>query len=184
MHPLCLLACDSEEAAPEAQQSPETAAETSPAEPAPAEEPPSAATPESGNGNDVEIVLTDKLDGVTNHYCIDIAGGNRDIDTANGLQTHTCYSYQGSLGDDQVFDASRFASNVLFMPRYDVCATLAALTAGSAVGLATCDGSDLQALTFDEEGRIHPVSAPEMCITAGQPTRFGRSETHQIKALS
>ncbi|MEL6526334.1 MAG: DUF3500 domain-containing protein, partial [Chloroflexota bacterium] len=48
----------------------------------------------------VEITLIDPLDGVTNSYCIDIAGGNENVDPANGLQAHTCYSYQGDLGTD------------------------------------------------------------------------------------
>ena len=34
----------------------------------------------------VEIALTDQLDGNINLYCLDIAGGNENVDPANGLQ--------------------------------------------------------------------------------------------------
>ena len=135
--------------------------------------------------NNVEISLSDKLDGVTSEYCLDIAGGNKNIDITKGLQAHTCYSYRGSLGDDQAFDTAKFADNKLYMPVYDVCATLEGLTSGSKVGLATCeDGNELQTLTYSGDGKISPVAASDMCFTAAKDTRFGRSKTHQIKKLS
>jgi len=139
---------------------------------------------EQADAAPVEIALSDKLDGVTNNYCFDIAGGNKDIDVSKGLQAHTCYSYRGSLGADQIFDASEFINNKLYMPEFDVCASLDGLEAGSKVGLSACDDSDLQALTFGEDGRISPVAASDMCLTAAKDTRFGRSKQHQIKALT
>ena len=70
------------------------------------------------------------------------------------------------------------------MPNYDVCATASALTAGSSIGLASCeDGNELQTISF-ENGKFSPVAAPNMCVTAAQDTRFGRSDKHQIKKLS
>ena len=138
----------------------------------------------NANAAKVEIVLADKLDGITSEYCIDVAGGNRNIDITKGLQSHTCYSYRGDLGEDQTFETDRFADNVLYMSEIEVCAQLASLEEGAAVGLAECDESDLQALAFSEEGTISPVKAPEMCLTAGEDTRFGRSKTHQIKKVA
>ena len=135
-------------------------------------------------GEAVEIALTDKLDGVTNNFCIDIAGGNKDVDTSKGLQAHTCYSYQGELGTDQIFDTGKFSDNVLYMPVYDVCATLSGLESGAKIGLSACDGSDLQMVSFTGEGLIKSVLAPDMCFTAAQETRFGRAKIHQIKDLS
>lgn len=140
--------------------------------------------PAAASTENVEITLIDVLDGVTSSYCIDIAGGNKDIDISKGLQAHTCYSYRGEIGTDQTFTPSRFANNELYMPDYDVCATAASLSAGSAIGLASCEGSDLQKVSFSGSGTISMMAAPELCFTAAQDTRFGRSKVHQIKALS
>ena len=134
----------------------------------------------------VEVVLTDKLDGNLSGYCIDIKGGNQSVDPANGLQAHTCYSYRGSLGTDQIFDTARFTDNILYMPEYEVCAEVAAIEAGASVGLASCDGNDKQSFTFAGEGAITPSSATHLCFTAGTETKMGRGGTsaHQIKTLS
>lgn len=132
----------------------------------------------------VEITLIDPLDGVTNSYCIDIAGGNQNVDPANGLQAHTCYSYQGDLGTDQIFDTTGFASGTLYMPVYDVCAQVASVSAGAKIGLATCDGSDLQTFAFGDGGTISPASDTSLCFTASAETRFGRSDVHQISDMT
>lgn len=138
----------------------------------------------NANAAKVEIVLADKLDGVTSEYCIDVVGGGKNINIEKGLQSHTCYSYRGDLGKDQAFESDRFADNVLYMTEFEVCAQLDSLEEGASVGLAGCDDSDLQTLTFTESGNISPAKAPEMCLTAGEDTRFGRSKKHQIKTLT
>lgn len=117
---------------------------------------------------------------------MDIAGGNQDVDPANGLQAHTCYSYQSNLGTDQVFETDYFAQNTLFMPIHDVCATVADAIEGAEVSLATCDGTDAQSFIFSGSGRITPKTAPELCFTAAEDTRLGRGGTsaHQIKDLT
>ncbi len=134
----------------------------------------------------VEVTLVDHLDGNLNGYCIDIAGGNRNIDINKGLQTHTCYSYRGDLGKDQVFDSEQFAKHALYMPNYNVCASLTSLEVGSKVNLAECNGSRLQSITFTKAGKLRPTGLPELCLTAGKETRFGRggSSPHQIKDLT
>ena len=129
----------------------------------------------------VEIYALDMLDNAQAGYCLDIAGGQgAQADPSNGLQGHTCYSPSGELFVDQTFESERFADGVLFMPEFDVCAQVD----GSAVGLAACDGSDAQSFAFSGEGAITPASAPGMCLTLGEDTRSGRSDTNQIKALS
>lgn len=144
----------------------------------------SDAKPDASSDEMVEITLIDVLDGVTSSYCIDIAGGNKNIDITKGLQAHTCYSYRGEIGTDQTFATSNFASNELYMPDFDVCATVGSLTAGSAIGLAACDGSDLQKVSFSGSGTISMIASPDLCFTAAEASRFGRSEVHQIKKLS
>jgi len=53
--------------------------------------------------------------------------------------------------------------------------------AGAKIGLAKCDGSDAQKIKLTENGTISPVSAPDMCFTAAQESRFGRAEKHQLR---
>ena len=138
-------------------------------------------TAEVGTSADaVEIVLVDPLDSTTNEYCLDIAGGRESVDPANGLQGHTCYSYTGSLGSDQIFDASRIADNVLAMPEYDVCVSVS----GTDISLIACDDSDAQKISFGEDGTIRPAAATEMCLTLAADTKSGKSDVHQIKKLS
>lgn len=132
----------------------------------------------------VEITLIDKLDGVTSSYCLDVMGGNTNVDITKGLQAHTCYSYKGDLGIDQIFDTERFAKNELYMTELDVCVELESLTAGASVGLAACDDSSLQSIVFGDDGSLRAADATQLCLTVGAETRFGRSKTHQIKALS
>jgi hypothetical protein len=133
----------------------------------------------------VEIHLLDRLDNKQNGYCLDISGGQgADADPSNGLQGHTCYSPSGQIFVDQGFDSEKFANGVLYMPEFDVCATVAATEPGSSVGLASCDGSEAQSFVFSGEGTIVPASATDMCLTLGEDTRSGRSDTNQIKALS
>ncbi len=132
---------------------------------------------------EVEITLADELNGDLNGYCLDISGGlGPNADPASGLQAHTCYSYRGALEVDQIFETDQFSDGTLYMPRFDVCATVT----GTEVGLATCDGGETQQITFMEDGTLRPASTAEMCLTAGEDTRLGRGGTsrHQIKSLT
>ncbi len=140
----------------------------------------------SAHAEKVEVVLKDKLDGNLSGYCLDIKGGNRNVDVSNGLQAHTCYSYRGTLGSDQTFETTRFAENMLYMPEYNVCAEVSGFSTGQTVGLASCNGTAAQQFLFSGEGLIRPVKAPNMCFTAGANTTFGRGGTspHQIKTLT
>ena len=131
----------------------------------------------------VEIMLADRLDGILSEYCLDIAGGNQNVDPANGLQAHTCYSYQGDLGDDQVFDAGKLADNSLSMPIYDVCVSIASLEAGAEVSLTSCDG-DATPISFSGDWTISPVASPDLCFTASEESRMGKWSEHQIRDLT
>ena len=139
-----------------------------------------APTEKSANAEAVEIAAKDQLDGVTNEYCLDIAGGRENVDPANGLQGHTCYSRDGALGTDQIFDASLFEQNTLFMPEYDVCVAVE----GTEISLAACDESEAQQISFGEDGTIRPVADDTQCFTLASDTRTGKSSENQIKALA
>lgn len=136
------------------------------------------------SGESVEINLIDELDGIINGYCLDIAGGNENVDPSNGLQVHTCYSYEGDLGTDQIFATAEFTNDALYMPVYDVCAEVASVAAGATVGLNACNGSELQTLSFDDDGTLRPTADTSLCFTAGSESRTGRSGDHQIRDLS
>ena len=139
----------------------------------------------SAQAENVEIYLLDLLDNIQDGYCIDIAraqGANANPE--DGLQAHTCYSAQGELMVDQIFDTTQFADGTLYMPEFDVCVEVASTEEGAEVGLAACDGSDLQSFVFSGEGTITPASATEMCLTATGDTRTGRSDENQMKTLA
>lgn len=134
----------------------------------------------------VEMVLKDKLDGNLSGYCIDIVGGGPNIDPANGLQAHTCYSYRGSLGSDQVVDPVLLSEGTIKIAAFDVCATIPSADVGTRIGLEACNGGAAQDFIMAENGVISPARNPAMCFTAGEETTFGRNGTspHQIKSLT
>ena len=137
------------------------------------------------NADMVEITLADDLDGIKNGYCLDIARGQKEnANPANGLQAHTCYSHEGQLAIDQIFDTDRFVNEELYMPEFDVCASVSSVEVGATVSLAECDGSDQQKLILTSKGQITPSSDTTLCVTAAEETRTGRSKTNLMRALS
>jgi len=132
----------------------------------------------------VEMTLSSNLDGNLDSYCLDISGSKENADISKGLQTHTCYGYQGQMGVDQMFDTQRLAENILYMPEFDVCATVSALKPGASVGLAPCSDSITQKIALTDAGRLSPVSNAELCLTAGTETKLGRVVAHQNTRLN
>lgn len=134
---------------------------------------------------EVEITLADELDGIKSGYCLDIARGQKEnADPANGLQAHTCYSHEGELSVDQIFDTEKLTDNVLYMPKFDVCATLTDLDVGAGVGLSACDDSEEQQFVMADNGTITPAANTELCLTASGETTTGRSKTNLMRSLS
>ncbi len=139
----------------------------------------------SAAADNVEIYLTDMLDNTQSGYCVDIAKGKgKSANPDDGLQAHTCYSPLGGILVDQTFDTEKFADSVLYMPEFDVCVQLTAAEAGASLALAACDGSETQSFEFSGEGQIVPAIAPDLCFTAAEATRSGRSNVNQIKVLT
>ena len=134
----------------------------------------------------VEISLVDNLDCYLDCYCLDIKGAGKDIDTSKGLQVHTCDSYKGALGKDQIFDTLELEYEMLYLPKFDVCAELSHLSVGSNVTLATCNSTAEQRFTFSGNGTITSTVEPTLCLTASLDTKLGRIGTskHQIKGLT
>ena len=67
-----------------------------------------------------EIYLLEQLN-ENRGYCIDIIGSKLNADPDNGLQAHTCYSYQGEVSVDQGFDNVKIDEDEFYMPFFDVC---------------------------------------------------------------
>lgn len=134
----------------------------------------------------VEIMLSNKLNGNLDSYCLDISGSKQNANISKGLQTHTCYAYQGQMGIDQMFDTQKLAEQYLYMPEFGVCATLSALEPGTSIGLTSCKDASIQKIVLTEAGRLSPESNMDLCLTAGEATKLGRGGTseHQIKSLT
>ena len=133
---------------------------------------------------DVEIALLHELDTTTNNFCLDIMGGNQNVDPSRGLQAHTCFSYRGAIGPDQAVTLAGLEEGRFHISGFDVCVTMTGLEEGASVALETCGDNDLQLFDFVENGTISPKGAPNMCVTVDEETTYGRAVRHQIRQLS
>ena len=68
----------------------------------------------------VEIYTLDQLDEYRG-YCLDIKGYKLKAKPKNGLQAHTCYSYQGEIAIDQGFDPLQLTNKQFFLPAFSQC---------------------------------------------------------------
>ena len=57
----------------------------------------------------------------TRGFCIDMTGYKTNADVNKALQTHSCYSYQGSVSVDQGFDVSKISNGEFSLPFFNVC---------------------------------------------------------------
>lgn len=134
----------------------------------------------------VEVTLTAELD-EPRGFCFDTRGFQANARPEDGLQTHSCYSYQGQLGVDQAFDADGVADAVFRLIEFDLCMTATALAAGAEFALEPCDGSANQRFEHRPDGRVVSLAAPGHCVTAGEgPSRHGGggSPVHLIRDLT
>lgn len=133
----------------------------------------------------VEIRLIADLD-EPRGYCLDIVGHQKRAEPAKGIHAHTCYSYQGRLATDQVFDTGALAEGVLRMPDWGVCLTLVRTEIATRAALEVCDGRDAQRFEFTVTGEIVPRSASGLCLgvrdVAGR-AGGGGNPPHLIRAL-
>ncbi|GAL13332.1 hypothetical protein JCM19233_4334 [Vibrio astriarenae] len=138
------------------------------------------------DAKEVEITLANNLDGYLDAYCLDVVGNGRNIDVTKGLQVHTCYRYQGSMGQDQTFDDTFFSQNKLYLSELGVCIQATDIDNGAILTLAACDDIQLQSFSFNPDGTIRPLLNEQLCFTAGLETKRGRGGTsdHQIKPLT
>ena len=134
----------------------------------------------------VEITLVDKLD-EPRGFCFDTLGFQTRARPEEGLQTHSCYSYQGQLAVDQAFDADGIPKGIFRIIAFDRCMTARGPSTGSTLALELCDGRDTQQFEHRSTGKIISLAAPGNCVTAGEgPSRHGGGgdPVHLIRNLT
>ncbi|OUU80833.1 MAG: hypothetical protein CBC38_00655 [Gammaproteobacteria bacterium TMED78] len=138
--------------------------------------------------NLVEITLEDKLD-EPRGFCLDTRGFQHRANIQDGLQTHTCYSYQGQLAIDQAFDENLFDYGIFKLVGFEVCMSLENKVVGTNLALEDCEEVPEQSFNFGNDGTIIPLLMPNHCITAGPgPSIVGgmgmSPARHLIRSLS
>ena len=137
--------------------------------------------------NLAEIQLVNKLDDQRG-YCIDIRGHKEQAKVQRGLQTHTCYSYQGQIGVDQAFDTSLIATTGKFyLPAFDVCMEAENSSQGSRLILTRCADQNLQKFDLNSANEIRLVVNNELCLAVndGEPQEGGGgSPVHLMRRLT
>ncbi len=134
----------------------------------------------------VEVTLVEKHD-EPRGFCLDTLGFQQNARPEEGLQTHSCYSYQGQLGVDQAFDAEGIPDAMFRLIEFDLCMTAEGLSTGSEFALEPCDGSENQRFEHRANGEIVALAAPDNCVTAGDgPSRHGGGgePVHLIRDLT
>jgi hypothetical protein len=137
-------------------------------------------------GGIVEIYSLNQMDD-DRGFCIDIRGHKSKAKVNRGLQSHTCYSYQGEVAVDQGFDTSKLMENQFHLPAFNVCMEAASVTASASLQLTKCRDGQLQRFDWDKEGRIHLMDDENLCLTVAQGESRkggGGSPVHLIRNLS
>jgi len=124
-------------------------------------------SPNIVSGESVEVHTLNHLDEYRG-YCLDIKGYKLKAKPNNGLQAHTCYSYQGEIAVDQGFDSLKLTKNQFFLPAFDVCMESASISISAPIRLNKCNYGKLQEFKWDTEGKIHPISDVKLCLTVDQ----------------
>ena len=133
----------------------------------------------------VEIQLIDKLD-ETRSYCIDKKGYKERAKVHQGLQAHTCYSYQGQLGVDQAFDKGLIQFGKFYMPAFEVCMETKSNKEGTILTLKDCNNTAVQKFNFSSENQIKVSGKHDLCL-AVEPEKSkqggGGTPPHLIRTL-
>ena len=138
-----------------------------------------------GFAETVEVYLLNNLND-TRGFCIDMTGYKTNADVNKALQTHSCYSYQGSVSVDQGFDVSKISTGEFSLPFFNVCMEVENVGSSSGLILRECDNNPKQQFVFEDDGKIKPVNDLSLCLTASGDYREGGggSPVHLIRDLS
>ena len=115
----------------------------------------------------VEIYLLNPLD-ESRGYCIDIKGYKSNAKTDQGLQAHTCYSYQGAIAVDQGFDQKKATEKEFFMPGFNVCMAAKNKNNPDDLKLEACSSNELQRFILTNNGNIILEENPDLCVTVSK----------------
>jgi|TARA_B100000768_G_scaffold177145_1_gene190886 hypothetical protein len=139
----------------------------------------------SNTSYSVEIYLLNSLND-SRGYCLDILGYKDDANVSKGLQTHSCYSYQGEISVDQGFDFSRISQKEFYIPHFKVCMEAKRIQESSTIDLKECDKNQNQKFILQTNGEINPESNLKLCLTASKIFKEGGggSPVHLIRDLS
>ena len=140
---------------------------------------------ETGYSETAEVYLLNNLND-TRGFCIDMTGYKTNADVNKALQTHSCYSYQGSVSVDQGFDVSKISNGEFNLPFFNVCMEAESAESSSGLILRGCDKNLKQQFVFEDDGKIKPVNDLSLCLTASDDYREGGggSPVHLIRDLS
>ena len=132
-----------------------------------------------------EVYLLNNLND-TRGFCIDMTGYKTNAYINKALQTHSCYSYQGSVSVDQGFDVSKISNGEFGLPFFNVCMEIENAEPSSGLILRGCDKNLKQQFVFEDDGKIKPVNDLGLCLTASSDYREGGggSPVHLIRDLS
>jgi len=117
---------------------------------------------ERGFAETVEVYLLNNLND-TRGFCIDMTGYKTNADVNKALQTHSCYSYQGSVSVDQGFDVSKISNGEFSLPFFNVCMEIENAEPSSSLVLRGCDKNPKQQFVFEDDGKIKPVNNLSLC---------------------
>ena len=131
-----------------------------------------------------EIYLLEQLN-ENRGYCIDIKGSKLNADPDNGLQAHTCYSYQGEVSVDQGFDNVKIDEDEFYMPFFNVCMEAENTSATSKLNLKACNKNEKQKFKFNNKAEIVLNDNNNLCLTVSENSREGGggTPTHLIRDL-
>ena len=134
----------------------------------------------------VEIYLLNQLDDPRG-FCIDVKGHKLKAQINKGLQTHTCYSYQGEVSPDQGFNSLKLTKNQFILTSFNVCVEASSLTPSTNLRLRKCDHNKYQNFEWSNKNKIRLISNRKLCLTVdqGQSKKGGGgSPVHLIRNLS
>ena len=139
---------------------------------------------EAGYPEFAEVYLLNNLND-SRGFCVDMTGYKTNADVNKALQTHSCYSYQGSVSVDQGFDVSKISNGEFSLPFFNVCMEIENAESSSGLILRGCDKNPKQQFVFEDDGKIKPVNDLSLCLTASGDYREGGggSPVHLIRDL-
>ena len=132
-----------------------------------------------------EIYLLEELD-ESRGYCVDVKGSKTNANPDNGLQAHTCYSYQGEISVDQKFDKTKIEESEFYMPFFEVCMEAESIEESATLQLKICNKNEKQKFSLNSNGTISLDGNTDLCLTVSENSREGGggNPIHRIRDLS